>query len=177
VINQCATFPLPSNIEGSDVKCAALGLLDVQEKIPHQRWDADSVECAVKVPHFAAFLSRDIGACDAELVGASYTELVSMDPTHRLLVESCARSTLDSRFDPAPVSRYQETTSIFVGCMWSEYADFSVKHLGTCPNPRTGTGVGMCFLAGRVSYTLDLKGACVSEYRLLIFPCSCPPRE
>ena len=161
VINQCATFPLPSNIEGSDVKCAALGLLDVQEKIPHQRWDADSVECAVKVPHFAAFLSRDIGACDAELVGASYTELVSMDPTHRLLVESCARSTLDSRFDPAPVSRYQETTSIFVGCMWSEYADFSVKHLGTCPNPRTGTGVGMCFLAGRVSYTLDLKGACV----------------
>ena len=95
-----------------------------------------------------------------------------MDPTHRILVEhSCyAMSAAQERLGGAgsdhgggdhaaaqSMKTLRGATSVYVGCMWSEYDQFLASNLGVNLGPSVSTGTGISFMAGRVSYTLDLK--------------------
>jgi 3-oxoacyl-(acyl-carrier-protein) synthase len=169
-------------------------LRDVQTRAPRERWDVDELfdpgmtrGGSVAVP-FAAFLRQSVGGCDADILGVGFSELMAMDPTHRILVEhSCyamaaaqprlvgegaaaAAATADTATAPTLTRTAQSVqtqwlrgaTSAYVGCMWSEYDSFLGSNLGVDLGPSVSTGTGISFLAGRVSYTLDLKGECAA---------------
>jgi len=169
---------------------ATPALQDVVSRAPRERWDVDEIfdpsmtrEGSVTVP-FAAFLCQSVGACDADILGVGSSELLAMDPTHRILVEhSCyamsvaqarmigegaATTTTDTVATPttrtAQITQrlLRSTTSVYVGCMWSEYDRFLVSNLGVDLGASVSIGTGNSFMAGRVSYTLDLKGECAA---------------
>ena len=49
-----------------------------------------------------------------------------------------------------------------MGCMYQEYTDVVVTASGKLP-PQAVVGSGLSFMVGRLSYTFDLTGPCVSS--------------
>ena len=50
---------------------------------------------------------------------------------------------------------------VFVGCMYQEYMDVQVAAAGKVA-PQAVVGSGLSFMVGRLSYTFDFSGPCVS---------------
>jgi acyl transferase domain-containing protein/acyl-CoA synthetase (AMP-forming)/AMP-acid ligase II/acyl carrier protein len=143
-----------------------------QTTVPTSRWDLDhpcnDIFTEVKdgyattlVPRFSAYLSHKSMLCDAAIVGSSYSEIVAMDPSHRLVTQH----SVNAVSEVSSVVCFD--SCIFVGCMWGGewalYLHTTTAH-GTTDDISSslGTGAGSSFAAGRVAYTLDLKGESVA---------------
>jgi len=116
---------------------------------------------------FAAFLRQSAGACDTDILGAGVTEVLAMDPQHRVLVEHCFHAMavapprlVGGRGGTGGGAAAAEVvsalhgaggTSVFAGCMWSEYAEVLSVNLGVDLGAGVSTGTGVSFMAGRVS--------------------------
>ena len=143
-----------------------------QTTVPTSRWDLehpcndlhtevnDGYDMTI-VPRFSAYLSHESMMCDAAIIGSSYTELVAMDPSHRLVTQH----SIDAVCKVS--SAVCLDSCIFVGCMWGGewlmYLHATTTH-GTTDDfcSSLGTGSGSSFAAGRVAYALDLKGESVA---------------
>lgn len=94
---------------------------------------------------------EDVFDFDARFFGISPREARSMDPQHRLLLEVVWEAFEDAAIRPADVGA---SAGVYVGITGQDHRALA----GSDPNSYWTIGNGHCFAAGRIAYTLGLRG-------------------
>ncbi len=129
---------------------------DVITDIPPDRIPGFDAERLGVQPPRGALLDR-IDTFDAGFFGLSPRQSAYMDPRQRLLLEETWHALEDACVDPATLAN--SVTGIFVGATG---ADFRLRCDGLgAIDQYTAAGTMDAFLANRISYQLDLRGASV----------------
>lgn len=93
----------------------------------------------------------DVFGFDAKFFGISPREARNLDPQHRLLLQVVWEAFEDAAIPPATVA---ESTGVFVGITGQDHRHWAEPE----PNASWLIGNGHCFAAGRIAYTLGLRG-------------------
>ncbi len=93
----------------------------------------------------------DVLGFDARFFGISPREARSLDPQHRLLLEVVWEAFEDAALPPEDVA---ERTGVYVGITGQDHRLWDEGE----PNASWLIGNGHCFAAGRLAYTLGLRG-------------------
>ncbi|KAI9344557.1 thiolase-like protein [Obelidium mucronatum] len=104
------------------------------------------------------FLSKEVvEEFDCGFFGLSPSEAKSMDPQHRLILETVHSALEDANI---PLDSLKGTdTGVFIGCRPSGHDVRNFELFGMDDSPRyTAVGTDLTFSANRVSFWLDLKG-------------------
>ncbi|MEZ4449167.1 MAG: amino acid adenylation domain-containing protein [Nannocystaceae bacterium] len=100
----------------------------------------------------ASLLDGSIDAFDPEFFGVAPREAPFVDPQHRLLLEVAWEALEDAEIVPARLQRSR--SGVFVGLEPGEYG----RRLVDATEPHAATGLSPSFAAGRLAYTLGLRG-------------------
>lgn len=129
-------------------------------EVPSERWntdewyDADPQAPGKMITRWGGFL-RDVDRFDAAFFGIAPREAVSMDPQHRLLLETTWEALEDAAV--APDRLHGSRTGVFVGMCGSDYAERAHQDPERI-DAWSMTGSAYSIAAGRISYLLGLKG-------------------
>src|SRR3954449_1924704 len=133
---------------------------DLVTEIPPERWDADEYyDPEPGVPgrsasKWGAFLD-DVAGFDAEFFGIGEREAISLEPQHRLLLESSWEAMEHAGLTPETMR--ESLTGVFVGLTHFDYqlvtADSPVME-----EPYGYQGNIFSMASGRIAYTLGLQG-------------------
>ncbi|CAM4397050.1 Mycocerosic acid synthase [Mycobacterium basiliense] len=152
---------LPGGIDSPDLLWEALLRGDdLVTEIPAERWDADNYydpEPGVPgrtVSRWGGFID-DIAGFDAEFFGISEREATSIDPQHRILLETSWEAIEHAGLDPASLSG--SATSVYTGLTHEDYLVLT-KGAGGLASPYVVTGLNNSVASGRISYALGLHG-------------------
>lgn len=127
---------------------------DAVGELPVGRWDAASQ--AKIIAKQGSYLSH-IDLFDADFFGISPREALSLDPQQRLLL-MVAWEALE-RAGVAADQLRETHTGLFLGIGQNDYAQRKLFAAEVdAIEPYDGTGNGLCFAAGRLSYFLGLQG-------------------
>jgi polyketide synthase 12 len=135
---------------------------DAVGPIPDTRWDADSVydqdpDATGKAYVRDAALITGVDLFDAAFFKISPHEAKSLDPQHRLLLETSWAALEHAAIVPGDLVNSQ--TGVYIGVGPSDYALLRGTHN---PDVYTATGTHMSFAAGRVAFHLGLQGPAVT---------------
>jgi myxalamid-type polyketide synthase MxaC len=140
--------------------------LDAIREVPPERYDVNTfydprpgTPGKMYVRH-GAFL-EDIDQFDAQFFGISPREAACLDPHQRLLLEVSWEALENSGY--APASLKNSRTGLFIGLCLNEYIQL-LRNSGDAAAQQiyAGTGNGLSFASGRLSYVLGLQGPCVA---------------
>ncbi|MCX6046451.1 MAG: type I polyketide synthase, partial [Chloroflexi bacterium] len=157
VIGMACRFPGADSPEAFwELLCQGV---DTVQAVPTERWNmADYYDPMPGTPgksyvREAAFLTK-IDEFDPQFFGIAPREATSMDPQHRLLLETSWEAL--ERAGQAPTALRNSKTGVFVGVTPSEY----ILRLDEAQRTDTyvTTGNSVIFAAGRLSYVLGLQG-------------------
>ncbi|HEV2637106.1 MAG TPA: SDR family NAD(P)-dependent oxidoreductase [Actinocrinis sp.] len=128
--------------------------------IPADRWtgaryDDDPTSTGTITTDQGGFLG-DIAGFDAPFFGIPAREAESLDPQHRLLLESGWHALEDANLDPAGLKGSR--TGVFVGISNSDYARILERGGLDRLDAYFGTGTSLNAAAGRIAYLLGLQG-------------------
>lgn len=155
IIGMSCRFP-----GGADSAAAFEQLLwdgsDAISRVPADRWDAASHPDSSP---FGGFIA-DVARFDAAFFGLSPREAESMDPQHRLLLETAWHALEHANIPPASLRGSQ--TGVFAGICTYDYAIRHLATAGTEVMPHFGTGNALSAAAGRLSYLLGFNGPSMS---------------
>lgn len=133
---------------------------DAMQEVPPERWDIDALydpdpdAVGKMVTRRGGFLER-IDQFDASFFGIAPREAVKMDPQQRLLLEVSWEALEDAGL---PVEKMLgSATGVFIGHIYSEYDQLLGGALESLDG-YVATGSAGSVAAGRISYTLGLKG-------------------
>lgn len=136
--------------------------VDAITEVPPQRWDIEKYydpdpDAPGKIStRYGGFLDR-VDAFDAQFFGIPVREAASLDPQQRLLLEVSWEALENA--NQAPDRLFNSLTGVFVGI---SSGDYSSVLLGTGEptdiDAYYGTGNSHSVAAGRISYSLGLKG-------------------
>jgi acyl transferase domain-containing protein/nucleoside-diphosphate-sugar epimerase/acyl carrier protein len=136
---------------------------DATSEVPTSRWDVDALyDPDPDLPgkyytRRGGFLREAVDTFDPLFFGISPREAESIDPQQRLLLE-VAWEALENAGQPAD-ALVNSLTGVFVGMMTHDYASMQAKvNDPAAIDLYTGTGSGLSFAAGRLSYLLGLQG-------------------
>ncbi len=101
-------------------------------------------------------LIENVDRFDAEFFGVSPREAERMDPQQRILLEVVWEALENA--GQAPDRLFGSQTGLYLGIMGTDYAH--LKSDG--PTPHDASGDALSIAAGRVAYTLGLRGPCMS---------------
>ena len=139
---------------------------DAISDVPEDRWDADEFfdpepGTPGKVVTRRAGFVDDVAGFDAPFFGMSTREVRSMDPQHRLLLETAWRAVEHS--GTAPTALANTNTGVFVGLATHDYLGMASDEL-TYPEIEAYMAIGTsnAAAAGRISYRLGLQGPAVA---------------
>ncbi len=139
--------------------------VDAIGEVPVDRWntatlhDPDNPDAASpEATRFGAFL-RDIDQFDAPFFAISPREAESMDPQQRLLLEVTWEALEHGAI--APDSLYETDTGVFLGISNSDYMRLMLRDASQIDSYVT-TGSAASVAAGRISYTLGLRGPSIA---------------
>ncbi|HTH90285.1 polyketide synthase, partial [Mycobacterium sp.] len=139
---------------------------DAISEVPKDRWDADDFfdpepGAPGKVVTRRAGFVDDVTGFDAPFFGMSTREVRSMDPQHRLLLETAWRAVEHS--GTAPTALANTNTGVFVGLATHDYLGMASDEL-TYPEIEAYMAIGTsnAAAAGRISYRLGLQGPAVA---------------
>ncbi|CAM3176798.1 polyketide synthase [Mycobacterium intermedium] len=133
---------------------------DLVTEIPPDRWDADAYydpEQGVPgrtVSRWGGFID-DVAGFDADFFGISEREALSIDPQHRLLLETAWEAIEHAGFDPASLAG--SSTAVFTGLTHHDYM-LLIKGAGGLASPYVVTGLNNSVASGRIAHTLGLQG-------------------
>jgi acyl transferase domain-containing protein/acyl carrier protein len=119
------------------------------------RFDSDPMSAGSITTDQGGFL-RDIAGFDAPFFGIPAREAESLDPQHRLLLESGWHALEDANLDPSRLSGSR--TGVFVGISNSDYARVLERGGLDRLDAYFGTGTSLNAAAGRIAYLLGLQG-------------------
>jgi len=152
---------LPGGIDSPDMLWESLVRGDdLVTEIPADRWDADDYydpEPGVPgrtVSRWGGFLD-DVAGFDAEFFGISEREATSIDPQHRLLLETAWEAIEHAGLDPASLAG--SSTAVYTGLTHEDYLVLT-KGSGGLASPYVVTGLNNSVASGRISYALGLHG-------------------
>ncbi|QDZ21994.1 polyketide synthase [Chloropicon primus] len=130
---------------------------------PLQRWDrmdwysSQGYGNDIYVP-FGYWLP-DLWTFQPDALSMTSAESLYVDPQGRKLLEVTWEAMYNT---PLSSNKHARTnTGVYVGCMYTEYPHI-LKGANMANNAGTGTGSGISFLCGRVSYVMGFKGPCIS---------------
>ncbi|MBE9104764.1 polyketide synthase dehydratase domain-containing protein, partial [Nostoc cf. edaphicum LEGE 07299] len=136
--------------------------VDAITEIPYSRWNIDdyydsdpNTPGKMYIRH--AGLLEQVDQFDPQFFGISPREALSMDPQQRLLLEVGWEALENAGVAPQQLSDSQ--TGVFLGMGQVDYARLQLtsgEHKRI--SAYDGTGNGLCFAAGRLSYALGLQG-------------------
>ena len=139
--------------------------VDAVGEVPVDRWntatlhDPDNPDAASpEATRFGAFL-RDIDQFDAPFFAISPREAESMDPQQRLLLEVTWEALEHAAI--APDSLYETDAGVFLGISNSDYMRLMLRDANQIDSYVT-TGSAASVAAGRISYTLGLRGPSIA---------------
>nr|VFJ42996.1 MAG: Acyl transferase domain-containing protein [Candidatus Kentron sp. DK] len=138
--------------------------VDAVTEVPPERWDIDAFfdpEPGVpgKVYTREAGFVSGIDRFDPRFFGISPREAADMDPQHRLLLEVVWEALENA--GQSPEKLMDSPVGVFIGVTQTEYSTLQLSGRPEDIGPYALTGGGVCFTAGRVSYTLGLQGPTV----------------
>ena len=135
--------------------------VDTVRVVPKTRWDIDAYYVAdPEAPNKmyvreGAFLDDALAeGFDADFFGIAPREAVSLDPQQRLLLEVTWEALEHAGLAPDQLRNRYPKTGVYVGLMTTDYVQLSTAEL----DPYIGTGNGLSFPAGRLSYLLGTQG-------------------
>ncbi|QCX80351.1 Erythronolide synthase, modules 3 and 4 [Streptomyces sp. YIM 121038] len=120
--------------------------------------DPDPDHVGTTVTRHAGFL-YDAADFDADFFGISPGEAVTIDPQHRLLMETAWEAVERARIDPT--SLRGSSTGVFVGIMYSEYGA-RIRHVPPSAEGYRVVGSMPSVASGRLAYALGLEGPAVT---------------
>jgi acyl transferase domain-containing protein/acyl carrier protein len=161
-----AVVGLGCRLPGADGPEALWTLLrdgvDTVTEVPADRWDVDAYfdpnpDAPGKMStRYGAFL-KDVRGFDARFFGISPREAITLDPQQRLLLEVSWEALEHAGIAADRLAGTR--TGVFIGIGSHDYAQLQLKDNDpTRIDTYTGTGGGLCFAAGRISYCLGLQG-------------------
>jgi acyl transferase domain-containing protein/SAM-dependent methyltransferase len=134
--------------------------VDAISEIPRDRWDLDAYydpdpdKPGKMNTRHGAFIN-EVDQFDAEFFAISPREAVSMDPQHRLLMETSWEALENAGISPARLAGSQ--TAVFVGCGNSDYWRLVYGDQERI-DAYSALGNSFSVAAGRLSYFLGLNG-------------------
>jgi acyl transferase domain-containing protein/SAM-dependent methyltransferase/acyl carrier protein len=131
-------------------------------EVPADRWDVSGYfdpdpEAPGKIyTRFGGFLDQ-VDKFDSQFFGISPREALSLDPQQRLVLEVGWEAL--ERAGQSPAELLDSRTAVFIGIGSSDYFLLQTKNSDPARiDAYTGSGGGLCFAAGRLSYFLGLQG-------------------
>nr|WP_081287880.1 type I polyketide synthase [Mycobacterium asiaticum] len=156
---------LPNGIDSPDKFWGALLRGDdLITEVPTERWDPDDhydPESGVpgrSVSRWGGFLD-DVAGFDPEFFGISEREATSIDPQHRLLMQTSWEAAEHAGLPPNSLN--DSLTGVFVGICHDDYAHVT-NAAGALGDAYGFTGTAMSMASGRVSYALGLRGPSIT---------------
>ena len=101
----------------------------------------------------------DLWTFQPEVLSMTTGESLYVDPQGRKLLEVTWEAAHNTQLSTSKDMR--SDTGVYVGCMYTDYPHI-LKQANMASNAQTGTGSGMSFLCGRLSYVFGLRGPCIS---------------
>ena len=139
---------------------------DAIGEVPRDRWDVDAYydpdpdAPGKSYTRWGGFL-KELDQFDPAFFGNAPREANGMDPQHRLLLEVAWESL--ERAGQSPSRLAGSRTGVFVGVAAMDYAYLQMRHHEISDlDLYFGTGTAHSVAAGRLSYTLDLRGPSVA---------------
>ncbi len=137
---------------------------DTVTPVPHERFDVEAIYDADPDAPGSTYLREgsfvdDVASFDAGFFGISPREAISLDPQHRLLLETGWTALEDAGLRPADLQGSE--TGVFVGVGPNEYGQHRARPREAA-DAYSVTGSGMSFAAGRLAYHLGLQGPALS---------------
>jgi len=134
--------------------------VDAVGPIPADRWDLDSLydpdpDAVGRMTTRAGGFLTDIDLFDADFFGISPREAATMDPQQRLLLEVCWHALEDAGYANAALEGSR--TGVYMGVSNCDYAR-TVWQRRESIDAYSASGTAFSVLAGRVSYSLGLRG-------------------
>jgi acyl transferase domain-containing protein len=163
VVGMGCRFPGGGNNPEQYWRLLAKGV-DAVAPVPKSRWNAEfyydpDPEALNKMYNCdGGFLDVPVDQFDAEFFGITPREADHLDPQQRLLLEVSWEAIEDAGISPHSLSG--SNTGVFVGISSVDY----LKQSAECStiDGYSGTGNAHSAAAGRLSYTLGLRGPCVA---------------
>ncbi|KAK4449716.1 hypothetical protein QBC34DRAFT_463102 [Podospora aff. communis PSN243] len=138
---------------------------DLLSEIPPSRFNPDGFyqengehHGSTNVRH-AYLLDEDSALFDHQFFGAHPKEAESMDPQHRILLETVYEGVEAAGYSLEQLRGSQ--TCVFVGQMGADYYDAFLRDMATIPQ-YLATGTARNITSNRISYTFDLRGPSVT---------------
>ncbi|MFE8599877.1 SDR family NAD(P)-dependent oxidoreductase [Archangium violaceum] len=138
---------------------------DATREVPADRWDVDAYydpdpDAPGKIYTRRGGFLDSVDGFDPAFFGISPREARAMDPQQRLLLEVCWEALEHAGLAP---SRLRERhVGVFVGIGQNDYARIKLLRGDSHLDLHDGTGNGLSFAAGRISYVLGLRGPCLA---------------
>ncbi|MBV8903030.1 MAG: hypothetical protein JOZ22_05280, partial [Acidobacteriia bacterium] len=158
IVGMACRFPGPATHPDAFWKVLRDGV-DAVSVIPPERWDAEAYydpdpSVPGKMVTREAALINGVDQFDCQFFGISPREAVNLDPQHRLLMEVAWEALEDAGMSSDRL--HGSRTGVFVGIGHSDYS--RLQDSLEAINAHTGTGNGLCYAPGRLSYFLGLRG-------------------
>ncbi|NET17671.1 MULTISPECIES: type I polyketide synthase, partial [unclassified Okeania] len=141
--------------------------VDAITEVPSTRWNINDYydpdpESPGKIYTRCGGFLEQIDLFDPQFFGISPKEAVSIDPQHRLLLEVSWEALEHSGISPSKLQGSQ--TGIFFGITQNEYSRFTLANSNRPENISIydGTGNGLSFASGRLSFILGSQGPSMS---------------
>jgi acyl transferase domain-containing protein/acyl carrier protein len=134
---------------------------DAIREVPADRWkiddyyDADPEAPGKMCTRYGGFLD-EIDTFDPQFFGITPREAESIDPQQRLILEVSWEALENAGQSPAKLRESQ--TGVFIGIGSSDYSQLLTRSNHGAIDVYSGSGGGICFAAGRLSYCLGLQG-------------------
>ncbi len=135
---------------------------DAIQEVPPDRWTMDAYydpdpDAPGKIYTRRGGFLEQVDVFDAKFFGISPREARRLDPQQRLILEVTWHAL--EHAGQAPDRLRGARVGVFVGIGSSDYAGIGLRRAEPAQiDPYTGSGGGLCFAAGRVSYCLGLEG-------------------
>ncbi|TYQ17733.1 UNVERIFIED_CONTAM: phosphopantetheine binding protein [Acetivibrio alkalicellulosi] len=162
IIGMSGKFPQAENAE--EFWLNLVNGIDSVTEVPPERWDInqyydkDKRNLEKTYCRNGAYL-QDVDKFDAMFFNISGSEAELMDPQHRLFLEECWKAIEDSGY--SDVDMKGRKCGVFVGATDGDY-HIKLTNDKVKREPQSFWGNDSAVLAARVSYFLDLKGACIA---------------
>ncbi len=139
--------------------------VDASREIPMDRWDVDAYYSADPEAPGKMYVRRmslldQVDGFDAGFFGIAPREAISLDPRQRLLLEVTWEALENAGIAPDTLKESLTGTYVGVDETLGEYALIGLERMQS--DPYMGTGNGISFPSGRLSYTLGLQGPSMS---------------